>query len=191
MGRRLSARLDSPRILALGLAIVGIGNALMMRAAAGNDGTWLAAGMLVLGAGGGLLNGETQKAIMGAIPRNRTGTGSGISTTSRFCGILLGFAGLWAVLAGNARSSLERALKALGLPAQPGFLDNVVAGDLARGMAAYPPAVHDALAALARKGYRQGSSRAFLAAAIVSLVACAIACVAMKVRVRRKRALAH
>jgi hypothetical protein len=49
-------------------------------------------GMAILGSGGGLLNGETQNAIMGSVPRDRAGMASGISTTARFSGILLGFA---------------------------------------------------------------------------------------------------
>ncbi len=55
--------------------------------------------MLVLGNGGGLLNGETQKAIMSVVPRERAGMASEISTTSALRGVLLGFAVLGGILA--------------------------------------------------------------------------------------------
>ncbi len=85
-------------MLVLGLAVVATGDALTSWGAhlsgwpvVSRDG--------VLGSGGGLLNGETQKAIMGTVARDRAGMASGISTTSRFSGILLGFAVLSGVLA--------------------------------------------------------------------------------------------
>ena len=62
--------------------------------------------MAILGTGGGLLNGETQKAIMGTVPPERAGMASGISTTSRFCGILLGFTGIGAVVASGVQRSV-------------------------------------------------------------------------------------
>jgi EmrB/QacA subfamily drug resistance transporter len=103
-GRRLAAFMAGYRILGLGLAVVAAGNLVMMWAATMPGNRLLdAVGMAILGAGGGLLNGETQKAIMGAVPPERAGMASGISTTSRFCGILLGFAGIGAVLASDAR----------------------------------------------------------------------------------------
>ncbi|MFS2021600.1 MFS transporter, partial [Massilia sp. CT11-108] len=106
-GRRLAAFMPGYRILALGLMVVAAGNLVMTWAAhlPGNrllDGI----GMAILGAGGGLLNGETQKAIMGTVAPERAGMASGISTTSRFCGILLGFAGIGAVLASGTRAAL-------------------------------------------------------------------------------------
>lgn len=61
--------------------------------------------MAVLSSGGGLLNGETQKAIMSVMPPERAGMASGISTTARFSGILLGFATLGAVLSSQVRAT--------------------------------------------------------------------------------------
>ena len=59
----------------------------------------VALGMIVSGSGAGLLNGTTQKAILGRVPRSRSGMGSGISTTTRFVGIVLAVGGLGGVLA--------------------------------------------------------------------------------------------
>ncbi|HTJ91311.1 MAG TPA: MFS transporter [Acidocella sp.] len=82
VGRRLDPYVSSVHILSLGLAITGLGDLLLSFAASGNDWTLVALAMAVLGSGGGLLNGETQKAIVGAVPRDRAGMASGISTTA-------------------------------------------------------------------------------------------------------------
>jgi hypothetical protein len=67
---------------------------------------------------------------MGTIPPERAGMASGISTTSRFCGILLGFAGIGAVLASSMRSAgLDGLLR-------HGFESGFAHGFLAAGMAA-------------------------------------------------------
>lgn len=93
-GARLSARIGVERMLVLGLLVVALGNgAAALAAQAGQWGMFLAA-LFVLGAGAGLLNGETQKAIMMTIPVERTGIASGISTTARFSGVLIGFTAL-------------------------------------------------------------------------------------------------
>jgi len=180
IGRRLSARLDNAGVLALGLGVVALGNAVMMSAARGRSDAALAIGMTILGAGGGLLNGETQKAILGTMPPDRAGMASGISTTARFAGVLLGFAGLGAALAGGARTALEQAMSAARLPIGSGFVDGIVAGDLARAIAAYPASVAPAVAAIARDSYAAGFSRAFLAAALVAGAAAAVVFMTMR-----------
>lgn len=99
LGRPLGRRLRSSTILVLGLTVVAAGNTLAGWGAVSGNWLILLPGMFIIGSGAGLLNGETQKAIMIAVPRERTGVASGISTTARFSGILIGFAGLNAVLA--------------------------------------------------------------------------------------------
>lgn len=182
VGRRLSSRLNSAGILTLGLGVVALGNFIMIYAARQHGEAASIIGMCTLGMGGGLLNGETQKAIMGTIPPHRAGMASGISTTSRFSGILLGFAGLGAVLASNARSALEHAMPAARLTTEAGFVDNVVAGDLDRAVTAYPASLAATVAAIARNGYSIGFSHAFLAAALLAGGSAAAVFVSMKKR---------
>lgn len=180
VGRRLSPYLDSARILTLGLAIVALGNLVMMFSARQHGELLLILGMAILGAGGGLLNGETQKAIMGTVPRHRAGMASGISTTSRFSGILLGFAGLGAVLASSTRSALEKAMPTANLPVEAGFIDSIVAGDLERAIGRYSPSVAATVTSIARDGYSAGFSHAFLAAGAIAFLAAIVVFVTMR-----------
>ncbi len=180
IGRRLSRYLNSAHILTLGLGVVALGNLILMFAARQTGEIALVAGMAVLGAGGGLLNGETQKAIMGTVPRNRAGMASGISTTSRFVGILIGFAGLGAVLATGARQDLELAMSMSSLPLRSGFIDSIIAGDLERAIAAYPSSMVSTLREIAHNSYSLGFSNASLVAALIAVVAATVVFVTMK-----------
>ena len=163
LGRRLGAHWDSGKILALGLGVAVLGNLGIALSLWQHSGPGLLVAMAVLGSGGGLLNGETQKAIMSVIPPDRAGMASGISTTARFSGILIGFATLGAVLSSHVRVAAEARLAAAGQPVSPALLERVVVGELSTSA--------DALGVLARAAYAQGAGYAFVAAALMALLA--------------------
>lgn len=172
VGRKLAGVMPSFHILTLGLAIVAIGNFILMWSAFFADNMALVViGMAVLGSGGGLLNGETQKAIMGSVQPHRAGMASGISTTSRFCGILLGFACLGSILASNTRSALQGSASRLGLRLTPETIERLVAGDLSRAMAGADTQLVPMLERLMRLGFNAGFVYAYLAAALVASTA--------------------
>jgi EmrB/QacA subfamily drug resistance transporter len=168
VGRRLGARLAGYQILALGLGVVAAGNFLAAAGAYSMSLPFLFSGMFVLGTGGGLLNGETQKAIMGSVPPHRAGMASGISTTSRFSGILLGFAVLSGVLATSARGLLASANSS-----RP-FSNAVVAGDLPRALAMIPAASRTSAGHMAQQAYSTGFATALMVAGVCSAVAAVI-----------------
>lgn len=163
LGRRLGAHWSSGRILALGLGVAVLGNLGIAVSLWQHSDVGLLLAMAVLGSGGGLLNGETQKAIMGVIPPARAGMASGISTTARFSGILIGFATLGAVLSGHVRRAAETAFADAGQPVSPTVLERVVVGEMS--------ASAGRLGALARAAYAQGAAYAFVVAAALALVA--------------------
>ncbi|MGI6245777.1 MAG: MFS transporter [Pseudochelatococcus sp.] len=170
VGRLLGRRLIPADILALGLLVVGFGNALTGWAARLGDRPLVMLGMVVLGAGGGLLNGETQKAIMSVVPRERAGMASGISTTARFSGILLGFATLSGVLATAVRGVLAPGSCDGGDACRQAraFADAVVAGDLPQAVAGLAGAEREAATTQALSAYSAGFSVALLAAAAIA-----------------------
>ena len=183
IGRRLGRHLAPYQILVLGLSIVCIGN--LTTAWAASVGHWplVMLGMTILGSGGGLLNGDTQKAVMGSIPRDRAGMASGISTTARFSGILLGFATLSALLATVARSSIATALctavsQACQVKAR--FSGMVIAGDLPGAIALVPPGFRDSATHLAHQGYAEGFSAALLGAAAIAVSAAVLVALLMR-----------
>ncbi len=159
VGRWMGRYLDSGQILATGLAVVGMGNGIIGWGA--QSGSWLVVmvGFVVVGSGGGLLNGETQKAFMMTVPRNRAGMGSGISTTSRFSGILLGFAVLSGVLASATRARVVvtagKSASLIGGSVRK-FADAVTAGDLPRAVSGVPADARDRMLHEAHLAYSSG-----------------------------------
>ena len=96
----LASRFSGRALLTVGLAIAAIGNLLFWAVASAQlpYGAFVI-GMLVVGAGAGLLNGQTVKVLGGAAPQDRAGMASGLASTTRFIGILVSVAGMGAVLA--------------------------------------------------------------------------------------------
>jgi MFS family permease len=113
VGGKLAQRLSSRAILGIGLLLVSLGNAMAAATILPGLGyAWTAVGMFVTGCGAGLLNSETAKAQIGAVPPERAGMASGLASTTRFVGIIVGIAGLGTVLAAIAEDRLTR----LGMP---------------------------------------------------------------------------
>jgi hypothetical protein len=104
---------------------------------------------------------------------------SGISTTSRFSGILLGFAALGSILASGVRNTLQDGVARLGLHTGPEAIERLVTGDLshAAGGAQAP-----ALELLVRSGFGAGFAHAFLMAAAVAMAACVTVHLCMRER---------
>jgi hypothetical protein len=127
--------------------------------------------MIILGSGGGLLNGDTQRAIMGVVPRERAGMASGISTTSRFSGILLGFVALSTVVAIVSRAALTTSICASiasRCEAATEFARLVAAGDVPKAVALMSPVSPTITNEIAHRGYAAGFVAALLAAAVVA-----------------------
>ena len=183
IGRRLGRRLASHQILALGLMIVCLGNLVTAWAAGGGRWPFVILGMAILGSGGGLLNGETQNAIMGAVPRDRAGMASGISTTARFSGILLGFALLNAAVAIVARSLLTADACAAFVSrceAAGAFAGLVIAGDVPKAAALMSSDRQAVAIDIAHHGYAAGFSGALLIAAIIAGLAAVLVAALMR-----------
>ncbi len=170
VGRWLNGLLTSSQLLGLGLALVAVGNAVTGWGAHLGISTITMCGMVALGSGGGLLNGETQKAIMSVVPRERAGMASGISTTSRFAGILLGFAVLSGLIATVTRSFLTHASCTGGRSCgyATSFADAIVAGDLPRALAGLTDAQQGIAIVHARLAYAAAFGTALFAAAAMA-----------------------
>lgn len=140
-----------------------------------------AAAMTLAGIGAGVLNGDTAKALQGALPANRSGVASGIGATTRFVALLFGVAGLGALLVGATTGRFALAAKASGMSAADAatLAKRFSAGD-AEGAAALMPAVlRDSLGRSLQDAFHAGFGGAALAAAAVALVCLALTYVLM------------
>lgn len=159
--------------LVVGLAMVGAGNLLTAAVAPSSDYAWVALGMIVTGLGAGVLNGDTQKAIMACVPSHRTGMASGISTTTRFTAIVTSVGVLGAVLASRTRFAIDAAMPcggSGGACVDSRFMSNLLAGDIGHALAGLAPDVQRAMTLVAPVGFAKGFAAALDVAGCLALV---------------------
>ena len=173
----LARRLSGRSILALGLVVIGCGD-LLSAADLAWFGTYpaVALGMVVAGAGTGLLNGETTKAMIGAVPPERAGMAGGLTGTTRFVGIVAGIAVLGAVLAAGTEHQVTHGLAALGVDATPGAVHAFALRAAAGAGAAAAPlgSSTDGFEALSRASFAIGFAWLLLVAGLSALAAAAL-----------------
>jgi EmrB/QacA subfamily drug resistance transporter len=170
LGGWLSRRYTGRTILALGLAAATIGDLVMALTATQLDYAWIAAGMILTGCGAGLLNGETVKVQTGVAPVERGAVASGMSGTSRLVALVIGVAGLGAVLSSRTLSAFQHALPAdlKGSDANVTLLvRHITSGDIPAVLAALPVSARASVSEIARTSFAQGfSALQFVGAAI-------------------------
>jgi len=155
LSQRLSS-LTGWRCLATGLSIISLGGFIACFASWNGWSSLMLVGTAVVGAGGGMINGETSKAIIGAVSKERAGMASGISATSRFLGILAGYTGLSSLIISSIHWHASE-LKPAHLTRDA--LDAIAAGTF-----------HDsALLASARALYGKGFGTAMMVSACTAL----------------------
>ena len=188
IGMALSGRFPLHGVMALGMGLVCGGDALVALAAYLNQYWLVLLGMLITGSGAGLLNGNTQKAIMQNVPHERSGMASGMSTTTRFSAIVLAVACLGAVLTARTGNFLSAALVAAHVPVPPDLAEvvgHVVAGD----SAAVLSALGNSQVALhaAQLGFAHAFAMLMLAAAAIAAV-CGVLLFYLMARVEQPQA---
>jgi predicted MFS family arabinose efflux permease len=174
-GARLAKRHSGRTLLALGLATTMFGD-LLLYAFAQTALTYpiFIIGMLVAGVGAGLLNSETAKVMQGAVPAQRAGMASALAATTRFVGLLLGVAGLGAVLARGVSHKFGISGAALGLDPRlaAAAAKRVASGDISGALAGMPAALQDRLHDAAWSSFASGFAEASLVAAAVAAITC-------------------
>jgi EmrB/QacA subfamily drug resistance transporter len=112
---KLAARIGSRSTMAAGIALAGVGLALMALFVS-VDGGYLSIlpGMLAMGIGMGLSMTPSTEAITGSLPREKQGVASALNDVTREFGTALGVALLGALLSAGYRSAIDDRLQ--GIP---------------------------------------------------------------------------
>lgn len=176
---KLSTKMSGRTLLTLGLAIVAAGDFLTAVSVTYHQQYVITAiGMLIIGCGAGLLNGETAKVSMSVVPPERGGMASGISGTLRFVGLVMGITGLGTVLSTRTTAHLERAL----LQQLPGvatdvhsLTSHIVGGDPSGATSHLSPVVSTAVLQLGRVSFAHGFSAVLIVAGATATVTAALA----------------
>jgi hypothetical protein len=172
---RLGAKLMLPprEIISLGLSITVIGNVVMALLSGANASYYeFAAAMIVAGTGAGLLNGETAKAMQGALPPERSGVASGIASTIRFTALLFGVAALGAILVNTMLDKIAPIATQYGLAMGDAIeiAKRFSAGDAGTLISKLPIASQHGIAASLRSAFEAGFGGAAWTAAGVAFV---------------------
>ncbi|WP_345154660.1 MFS transporter [Micromonospora maritima] len=168
-------RLGRPAAIAVGMALLAGGLALVTHGPADGYGTLLA-GLVVMGAGCALANPAIVEAVMSAIPTDKAGAGAGVDGTMTEVGSSLGVAALGAVLNARFGALLPAALAG--------------AGSFPAALAAAGPDREVVTAAFA-EALRTGQTVGAVAVLVGGLVAAALLHRADRRSARDRSALAH
>lgn len=163
----LAPRYSGRALLTVGLLIVSLGLCYLAITATRINYLSMLAGLLLIGCGAGILNGETAKSAMSVVPPERAGMASGASATIRFSGMVIGFAALGVILYSQIYHSLINDLPALNLDSVRGIARNVAAGNLSSFN--HDNSLHRVAVASFAAGYQQ----LFIWAAAISAI-CAV-----------------
>lgn len=177
-GAHLATRFTTRALLCTGLALATAANMCMaLMASTGVSYPVFAFAMALAGAGAGILNGESSKAMQGAVPPSRAGMASGISGTVRFVGLLFGVAGLGAMLSGVAVSSFVQSAGKYGLGAGTArsLIQQFAAGDAHGAYQGLPEALRNVLGAGLRTAFSKGYCAVALSSATIALLALVMA----------------
>jgi hypothetical protein len=166
--RHLAHRFSGRDLLTAGLFLVSLGLFWLAFVVREADYGPLIGGMLLAGIGAGFLNGETTKVGMTVIPRERSGMASGVATTVRFGGLVIGIAALGAVLYGRVAFTVADALPHASAGDRLALVHDITTGKLSgNGIAGDAPSRIEKLAVAS---FANGYHALFLTGALVMLV---------------------
>lgn len=112
---KLTVRVHSRYLLALGLLLVALGCNLMTHVRADSTWTVLLPGLLVAGLGVGITNPVVASVTVSVVPPERSGMSTGSSSTFRQVGVATGIAALGAVFLSQIRPNTVTALNSTAL----------------------------------------------------------------------------
>ena len=171
---RLQGRVSSRRLIASGMAGIGISLFLISRLAVDSPYLMFVAVLVFMSVGMGLAMAPATDSIMGAVDKERAGVGSATNDTTRELGSALGVAVFGSLLSSGDRAALVTKLAAIPAAASlPANVDAAIRDSLGSAMATagqLPGATGTAVANAAKEAFVAGMSSATLVgAAIVAI----------------------
>jgi EmrB/QacA subfamily drug resistance transporter len=174
----LLARVPARLLLSVGLGMTGVGLLLLSGIQTGSEWTTLLGGLLVAGAGVGLLNPVIAAVAVSVVPKQHSGIAAGINDTFRQVGIAVGIAVWGAILVG--RGAGKAAELAAGTPAASGerpreLIEAASSGNLDQALAAVPPQVQQVVSNAAGEGFITGLNAVLTLGALLSFAGAVLA----------------
>ncbi|SDO87802.1 drug resistance transporter, EmrB/QacA subfamily [Nakamurella panacisegetis] len=179
---RLTSHVPVRFLIGPGLLLVGVGLLLMRGLDANSTWTHLIPGLIVAGAGVGMVNPPLASTAVGVVDAHRAGMASGINSTFRQVGIATGIALLGTLFTGQVTAAVRSATA--GVPALADQGDRIAtaigSGGVAQLIAGLPADLRQQVGALSRTAFTSGLDRIMLVAAIIVLVSAVVAFFAIR-----------
>jgi EmrB/QacA subfamily drug resistance transporter len=161
----LISRVRAQTIMAVGLALSGVGLLLMSGLESDSEWTALLGGFLLAGAGVGLLNPVIADAALSVVPKERSGMAAGINDTFRQVGVAVGIAAWGAIFLGRGADRVSEL--AAGTPAATGDAPRRLLEQTSSGAV-------DSVGAIAREGFIAGLNEILVLGACLAFVGAAL-----------------
>lgn len=174
---RLSSRVPARLLIGPGLALVAVGLLLMRGLTAGSTWTHLIPGLIVAGAGVGMVNPPLASTAVGVVEPQNAGMASGINSTFRQVGIATGIALLGTLFSNKVASEVQArvagvaALKGKG----PSIASAVQSGAVGKALQGLPASARGQAEQITRSAFTAGLNEILLVAAVIALVSGVIA----------------
>jgi EmrB/QacA subfamily drug resistance transporter len=170
---RLTSHIPVRFLIGPGLLLVGVGLLLMRGLDASTGWTHLIPGLIVAGAGVGMINPPLASTAVGVVRPEQSGMASGINSTFRQVGIATGIALLGTLFSSHVKSYiLDHIASVPGLSGHgPQLATAVQSGTIAKALAALPANAKGPAGTLARSAFASGLNQILLVAAIIAIVA--------------------
>jgi EmrB/QacA subfamily drug resistance transporter len=181
---RLSSRVPVRLLIGPGLLLVGIGLLLMRGLDAGSSWTHLVPGLIVAGAGVGMVNPPLASTAVGVVPPQQAGMASGINSTFRQVGIATGIALLGTLFSNQVSSYVLGHVDAIpGLSGKgPELATAIRSGDVGSALGGLPAGARVPAEQLARAAFTAGLDRILLVAAAIAVVSAVVAITTIRSR---------
>ena len=168
---RLTSRVPIRFLIGPGLIIIGVGLLLMRGLDASSQWTHLIPGMIIGGAGVGLVNPPLASTAVGVVEPERAGMASGINSTFRQVGIATGIALLGTLFSSEVKDQVtSQVAKIPGLGSHASQLATAVqAGQVSQVISKVPAQARKAVTQTAAAAFTAGLDRILLVAAIIAL----------------------
>jgi EmrB/QacA subfamily drug resistance transporter len=173
---RLTAKVPTRLLIGPGFVLVGTGLLLMRGISPASGWRHLLPGLIVVGAGAGLVSTPLASTAVGVVHPTRAGMASGINTTFRQVGIAAGVATLGSIFATQIRTGVASSLASTPLARSTHQIATAVSsGNVAQVLAHVPRAARAQLAAASTSSFVHALNDILVIAAIVGFAGAAVA----------------
>jgi predicted MFS family arabinose efflux permease len=173
---RLTAKVPTRLLIGPGFVLIGTGLLLMRGISSGSGWTHLLPGLIVVGAGAGLVSTPLASTAVGVVQPTRAGMAGGINATSRQVGLAAGVAALGSIFATHIRNGVASSLAGTPLARSAHQLATAVSsGNVAQVLAHAPRAARARLAATSTGSFVHALNDILLIAAVVAFAGATVA----------------